>query len=140
MRALESIAVAASVALAACGSPDVGQSCPLHVQDPTYDKTTQCSTDRAEYFESGNSGCDNLICIRSVTAAGCAGNASQFETRTYCSKPCVSDSDCYKGDTGLVCRQIVLDAAFLATLPPDVRSRYLGDIQSSRFCATPSLP
>ncbi len=54
----------------------------------------------------------------------------------YCSKPCVSDQDCYKSETGLVCRQMVLDPAFVASLPPD-QQQYLGGIQFSSYCAVP---
>ena len=42
-----------------------------------------------------------------------------------------------KGDTGLVCRTVVLDPQFLASLPEDVRQKYLGDVQFSSYCATP---
>jgi hypothetical protein len=121
--------VAAFSALAACQAPDVGAPCNLDVAPPT--------PVRADYMETGVAACDNLICIQSAPPP--PGTKGSFDpNRPYCSKACVSDADCSQGDTGLVCRSVVLDATFLANLPPDVRQRYLGDTgQFSRYCAAP---
>jgi hypothetical protein len=138
------VAAAAVLALSACQDPDVGQQCdmpltapdggPLDVTPPG--SSTLCSSDRADYFRTGAVECDNLVCVRSATGS-CAAETSLAAVRRYCSKPCVSDKDCFQSETGLVCRQIVLDPAFLATLPTEVRERYLGQIQASNYCATP---
>jgi hypothetical protein len=32
---------------------------------------------------------------------------------------------------------MVLDPVFLAQLPPDVKERYLGEVQFSNYCAVP---
>ena len=145
------LAALAALALTACEKPDVGDPCQLDVYvggtpidvpltnpEPGY----ACSTDEydADYFRSGAPECENLICIRSATGASCRDPALvgyPYEIRKYCSKACVSDRECFSGETGLFCRQIVLDPVFLANLPPDVRERYLGVIQSSSYCATP---
>jgi len=139
------VAAAAALALSACQTADVGQDCSMPLQAPgggDLDVPTPppngplCSTDRADYFRTGAIECDNLVCVRSSTGT-CSGDPSLASVRHYCSKACVSDRDCFTGETGLVCRQIVLDPVFLATLPPDVRERYLGQIQASNYCATP---
>ena len=140
------VAVAAALALAACQDPDVGQDCDMPLQAPggggPLDVPTPapsgplCSSDVADYFRSGAIECDNLICVRSSTGT-CAADASLASVRRYCSKACVSDRDCFQSETGLVCRQIVLDPVFLATLPPEVRERYLGQLQASNYCGTP---
>ncbi len=150
MRALSpstAAALAACLLAAGCQSPDVGQECNLGITDPTYESATQCSSQAGDYFESGNAACDNLVCIRTVVQKGCAGDPAKFlvarsghSVPSYCSKPCVSDDDCFKSETGLVCRPIVLDQNFLATLDPAIRQIYLGDVAASSYCATPAVP
>jgi len=134
----------AAVALVSCKQdPDVGQPCLMDVSDPAGNPIDVpagqegkfCSEVAADYFRTGATECDNLVCIRSVT--GLCATGPKYEVRRYCSKPCVSDDDCFRSRTGLVCRSVVLDAAFLASLPPEVRQRYLGDVQSSNYCAPP---
>jgi hypothetical protein len=136
------LATVASLTLAACQDADVGQDCDMTLAAPgggALDVMTGgqlCSSERADYFRTGAIECDNLVCVRSATGT-CKADSALASVRHYCSKACVSDRDCFTGQTGLVCRQIVLDPVFLATLPPDVRVRYLGQIQSSNYCATP---
>jgi hypothetical protein len=128
----------ASSVLPGCKSPpDVGQRCQLlwNASGPVAQPTP--ATVASDYLETGNAGCDNLVCIVSPQAPGaryydCAGSQCG-----YCSKPCVSDKDCFKSETGLVCRQIVLDPAFIAALDPVTRAAYLADIQFSSYCAVP---
>jgi hypothetical protein len=103
--------------LGACQDPDVGQSCSIDVPEGPV---------AADYLETGKTECENLVCIRSPQRA-----------TPYCSKPCVANDDCSTGETGLVCRTVVLDPEFLAQLPEEVRRRYLGDVQFSSFCAAP---
>jgi len=127
----------ASSLLAGCQSPDVGQRCELLWNASGSTPPPTPATVASDYFETGNAGCDNLVCIVSPQAPGaryydCAGTQCG-----YCSKPCVSDKDCFKSETGLVCRQIVLDPAFIAALPPATRATYLADIQFSSYCAVP---
>ena len=112
--------------LAACQDPDVGQSCSFDVPGVTGPVAT-------DYLETGKTECENLVCIRSPDPPA----GSSVKNNPYCSKPCVSDSDCSKGETGLVCRSVILDPEFLASLPEDVRQKYLGDVQFSSYCATP---
>ena len=114
---------ASFAALAACQSPDVGAPCSLDfaVPQPVV----------ADYLETGRTECDNLVCIRSQ-------GTSKQATEAYCSKPCVANGDCSPSDTGLVCRKVVLDDAFLATLDPATKQKYLGDSgQFSNYCAAP---
>jgi len=125
---------------AACQSPDVGQRCRLPsrgtpVQGPTPD------TAAGDYLEFGNVGCDNLVCIVSPATPGseynaCSGIGADQQCG-YCSKPCVSDQDCFRSETGLACRQMVLDPAFIAGLDEATRTAYLADIQFSSYCAVP---
>jgi len=128
----------ASTLLAGCQSPDVGQRCELLWNTaPGAPPAPTPATIASEYFETGNAACDNLVCIVSPQAPGaryydCAGTQCG-----YCSKPCVSDKDCFQSETGLVCRQIVLDPAFIAGLDPVTRAEYLADIQFSSYCAVP---
>jgi len=169
------LAALAALALAACQEPDVGQPCDLDVYagsppaniDYNVEQGVACSADAADYFRSGAFECDNLICIRSATAADCtvAGAPAGFDidVRKYCSKPCVSDEDCFTSETGLACRPIVLDSAYLASYsaflrdciaaldagqplpagcPPNPRGTLalLGSVPSSNYCATPPRP
>ena len=90
----------------------------------------------SDYFESGNLACDGLVCIVSPAPAG-SEYGSSVPGQGYCSKPCVSNADCYESETGLVCRQMVLDPVFLETLDAATRQRYLADIQYSSYCAVP---
>jgi len=113
--------------LAACQQPDVGQSCSFDVPGVGPGPVT------ADYLETGKTECENLVCIRSPDPPA----GSHVKNNPYCSKPCVSDSDCSKSETGLVCRTVVLDPQFLASLPEDVKQKYLGDVQFSSYCATP---
>lgn len=113
--------------LAACQQPDVGQLCSFDLPGAA-DAPVQ-----ADYLETGKTECENLVCIRSPDQPA----GSRVKSNPYCSKPCVSNSECSTGDTGLVCRSVVLDPAFLASLPEDVRQKYLGDVQVSSYCAAP---
>ncbi len=128
--------------LAGCQDPDVGQRCAFNL--PGVASVDQ-GTVTADYFENGNAGCENLVCIKSPQPpAGKAFNlycqqqdAGVVVCRPYCSKPCVSNADCSSGDTALVCRSVVLDPTFLSSLSDDVRRKYLGDIQFANYCALP---
>ncbi len=125
----------------ACQKPDVGAPCNLQWgTDPSLPRPTP-QTASGDYFESGNNACDDLVCIVSPAPAD-----STYSTRCtspigencgYCSKPCVSNSDCYTSETGLVCDLVLPDPKFVATLAPDVRERYLADIAFSSYCIVP---
>ncbi|HET8541822.1 MAG TPA: adventurous gliding motility lipoprotein CglC [Anaeromyxobacter sp.] len=148
MRSRSLLAVAAlGAALAGCQSPDVGQQCqlawnPNWLEDGTEPPPTaavlfvKSGPNGPDYFESGNLACDGLVCIVSPAEKG-TEYGSETPGVGYCSKPCVSNSDCYQSDTGLACRQMVLDPVFLDQLDPETRSRYLADIQFSSYCAIP---
>ena len=110
--------------LPGCQDPDVGQSCSFDVVVPGGVLT-------ADYLETGKTECENLVCIRSPAVE------SWTRANPYCSKPCVSDDDCSRSETGLTCRAVVLDPEFIATLPVEVREKYLGDVQFSNYCAIP---
>jgi hypothetical protein len=137
---LAALAIAV-VALAGCQSPDVGGDCTL-TWNPTWEQDGTAPPPQgsqlyqsggSDFFDSGNLACDGLVCIVSPAAPG-----SKYDRAIgvgYCSKPCVSNSDCFEKDTGLVCRQMVLDPVFLDQLDPTTRSRYLADIQYSSYCA-----
>jgi hypothetical protein len=124
--------------LVACDKPDVGQRCVFswNSAGPTPPPTP--TTVSADYFETGNVGCENLVCIVSKVEdpeskyGSCRGDACG-----YCSKPCVSDDDCYKSETGLACRQIILDPVFIAGLTEEAK-KYLPDTESSWYCVVPN--
>lgn len=127
----------------ACQQPDVGDRCRL-----TWGETSAAptpSTTRGDYLETGNFACENFICIVSPVTSGeysrCPGanpDTGDQGSCGYCSKRCVSDDDCYKSETGLECREMVLDEDFINSLPEDVRQKYLGEVgTSTRYCAAP---
>lgn len=128
--------VALTLALAACQEPDVGQPCKIswgEGESATTPPTPQ--TISSDWFESGNAECENLVCILSPATPG-----SRYASSGYCSKPCVSNQDCFESKTGLVCRQMILDPLFLAQLDqadPQLKQRYLGDVQFSAYCGVP---
>jgi hypothetical protein len=127
--------------LAACQEPDVGQQCTIAwgtgSEDPP-DPVTLHETGGSDYFESGNVSCENLVCIVSPARAGTT--YARPAGVGYCSKPCVSNDDCFQPETELVCRQMVLDAGFIELLQrtnPALLERYLGEVQFSSYCAVP---
>jgi hypothetical protein len=127
----------------ACQEPDVGSRCDIAWGPDTPAPTP--ATIGGDYLETGNVACEDLVCI--VSPAGpssgkygsCAGGDESGTGGNcgYCSKPCVSDADCYKDETGLECRQMVLDPEFIASLSEEVRQKYLGDVGFSSYCAVP---
>jgi hypothetical protein len=135
------LALAALVALATgCQSPDVGQRC--EIQWGSSSPPTP-ATIPGDYLETGNLACDSLVCIVSPATSGKYSTCSGTQCG-YCSKPCVSDTECYKSETGLVCRQMVLDPEFIRQLEEQdaangthLADQYLGDARYSRYCAVP---
>jgi hypothetical protein len=134
------IALVAAVAVSAlgCQSPDVGQPCTLRWgTDPSVAKPTAAdlaANGGSDFFESGNLACEGLVCIVSPAASG-TKYGSTTPGEGYCSKPCLTDQDCYDSKTELVCRQMVLDKVFLEQLDAQTRQRYLSDVQFSSYCA-----
>jgi hypothetical protein len=139
------VLVAASAALGAgCQSPDVGQRC----QIPSYPGSTldpKPTEIDGDFLETGNPACDSLVCIASPVKTGEYSSCDGTQCG-YCSKPCVSDAECFESETGLVCRQLVLDPAYISyletQLAPDGSGRtladiYLGEARYSRYCAVP---
>src|SRR5512140_1214850 len=117
----------------ACDKPDVGQRC--HFPWNALESPPTPGTVTADYFEAGGVECENLVCIVSKAPSTskyftCPGDNPNTPINDgacgYCSKPCVSDGDCYKSETGLVCRQILLDPVFIASLS-DEDKKYLPD-------------
>ena len=119
MRTVTLPVLALSVILAGCQSPDVGQTCSLQVgTDPDVNLNTDPVP--ADFLESGaDNGCDNLVCIKSPEVAG-----SSVKNNPYCSKQCVSNSDCFQSETGLVCRQVTIDRNFINSLSLEKRKQY----------------
>ncbi len=123
MRIANAALIVVLPALIACQGPDVGQPCQFG------NSIDNLTTVPADYAATGVTSCENLICIRSAQRA-----------TGYCSKPCVSNSDCSQSETGLVCRQLTFDQNVISSLPADVQSLYaksLGPIGLSNYCATP---
>ncbi len=138
-------ALAALALLAACQGPDVGQRCTFGGNNPV--AGVEPATVSGDYLETGNVACDSFVCIVSPIQPGTASPdisarygscASSGSTLCgYCSKPCVSNQDCFQSKTGLECRQMVLDPQFLASLDPATRAAYLADVSYSSYCAVP---
>jgi len=117
MRATFSAVFALGVlGLAGCQGPDVGQACTIQaVGEVDLNKTSV----PADFFESGNLSCDNLVCIKSPDQSA----GSKVKSNPYCSKACVSNSDCFESDT-----------------PQETQDQYqllLGQISFSSYCAAP---
>lgn len=130
--------LASLAALTACQGPDVGQPCTLSWAPPPAPPAPSssslyaaCGADYVEFYAAN--GCENLVCILSPAAPG-TKYASSAAGLGYCSKPCVSNRDCYQSQTELVCESVVLDSAFIAQLDPATRARYLGEVQYSSYC------
>jgi hypothetical protein len=137
-RALKlALALAPLLAVAACQQPDVGERCTLSWGTDPATPPPRPDTTAADFFETGNTACEDLVCI--VSAAPAESRYGQCEEGAcgYCSKPCVSNQDCYTGDTGLVCGKVVLDDAFLAALDDATRARFLNEVASSSYCVIP---
>lgn len=131
------LVLAPIVALAACQQPDVGQSCTIKLGSmPVPSPQSLAASGGGEYVEFNNVDCENLVCVLSPAAAG-SKYGSAVEGRGYCSKPCVSNRDCYQSDTELVCRNMILDSTFLNELDPATKARYLGEIEFSNYCGVP---
>jgi len=134
----------ALLAAGACQSADVGQPCAMNLlyadggPIAVDEGGTNCSAERADFFRSGAIECDNLVCLQSPTGL-CAGSATTpYKVRPYCSKACVSNADCFTSTTGLVCRRVLLDPSFVASLP-DGGAPYLPDALASNYCAPPPV-
>jgi hypothetical protein len=134
------LALAPVLLLAACQDPDVGNPCTIawgqDAGNPPPTSVGLYNTEGADFFESGNLGCEGLVCIISPAAPGSEYASTELGVG-YCSKPCISNDDCYEDETGLACRQMVLDPVFLEQLDPETRARYLSDVQYSSYCAVP---
>jgi hypothetical protein len=124
------IVTTAILALTGCQGPDVGGRCTFQGVNP--------DQAQADFLETGPvTDCDTLVCMVSPaqTRAG--------KPNPYCSKPCVSNGDCFQSETGLVCRTVVFDPAFINQLEqqnPQLLQQYLGDIRASSYCAAPLPP
>jgi hypothetical protein len=142
------LALAPLLVLVACQDPDVGNPCTLMWSadwerlgtEPPPTATLLYAQDAAtDYFESGNSDCEGLVCIVSPAAPG-TKYGSDIPGLGYCSKSCISNDQCYPDETGLECRQMVLDDVYLAELErtnPDAKDRYLGETGFSSYCGVP---
>lgn len=134
------LAVIAVAVTPGCQSRDVGDPCQPVLSPTEPAACTDPTTDTADFFESSaTNNCENLICIHSA-GEGCT-ESSPKTLLGLCSKPCVSDSDCFPDETHMVCRRVVLSEAFINWLRennPAALERYLQDIQFSSYCALPA--
>lgn len=143
MRPTRAFLVAALLlaATTGCQDPDVGARCVLSWNSESELDPPTPQNVPSDYLETGNPACEDLICIVSPGEPGtrygdCAGENG--EACGYCSKPCVSHDDCFSSETGLYCESILLDEAFIASLPPEVAQRYVGDVRASKYCVVPN--
>ena len=128
---------ALSAALPGCQQPDVGERCPFSWGTDAGTPPPRPDTAAGDYFETGNVACDDLVCIVSPVPSGSKYGECEGENCGYCSKPCVSDNDCFKDETGLVCAQLVLDPAFIASLDEATKDRFLADVRFTSYCVAP---
>jgi hypothetical protein len=136
---LSALAVLAvlSAALPGCQDPDVGSRCQFSWGADPASPPPRPDTAAGDYFESGNTACDDLVCIVSPVSAASEYGSCDGDACGYCSKPCVSDDDCFKDETGLVCSQLVLDPAFIATLDEETKNRFLAEVRFTSYCVAP---
>lgn len=138
------LAPLASLLLATgCQSADVGQACAMNLQ---YTDGTPIAVDvgdgmtcaflAADFFRSGAVECDNLICLETPVGSCTGGTSTPFQVKAYCSKACISDDDCFTKDTGLVCRPLLLDPSYVASLP-DGGKPWMPEALGSSYCAFP---
>jgi hypothetical protein len=85
-----------------------------------------------DYIATGVVDCEHFTCVHS---AGHEGDA-------YCTRTCFDDDQCRGGERpDLVCRELVLDDAFIADLctqlGPERCEEIFGTIQQSKYCALP---
>src|SRR5689334_20925710 len=104
MRALAvkpAVAMLALLALA-CQKPDVGSACTLQWGTEASTPPPTPTSAKADFFQTGNLACDDLVCIVSPAPAGSRWTTDcKPDTGTncgYCSKPCVSNQDCYTSE------------------------------------------
>lgn len=135
--------MAALLAAAACQSVDVGQPCTMNLEFAdggpiavSVGGAVECSADSGDFLRTGALECDGLVCLQSATGACSGQTGTPFLVRSYCSKACVSNSDCFTSQTGLVCRAVLPEPAFLASLP-DGGAPYIPATLQSNYCAPP---
>ena len=149
------LGLAASVALIACNVPtDLNNPCRLSEPDPNNDGGLIfiLSTDTAtvspdfDFISSGDSDCENLVCIRVAHPA-----MGFYDDTTYwggrCSNNCIVDeannhsSNCGEAEKGLACRQLSLDQTFIdsycASNPAGCQSTF-GNDTSATYCVDPN--
>ena len=83
------------------------------------------------FVQTGSTACDNLVCILSRDPD------RRVENDPYCSKPCVSDDECFPDETGLRCLRIAPDETLLGQLTEEQRQQFVGGNASSFYCAIP---
>jgi hypothetical protein len=125
MRIPNAMLVAGLVTLMACQGSDVGTPCRLIAA--TQQLPTNPIDDAkvpADFVAFHVPTCDDLICIKSPQ-----------RDSGYCSRPCVSNSDC---STGLICRQLTFPETIFLDHPElkDQYAQYLGSVTASTYCAT----
>ena len=119
-------------ALTGCGQePDVGQPCAF----PEEMNMDACTVN-GDYLSTGNTECENLACMFTPS------DGDDCATRTpVCSKPCVSNNDCYEKETGMICRRVAFDEAYIAFLEQSTEGQALLDLylknRMANYCAYP---
>lgn len=127
----------------ACVRPDYGRPCemrgggdggPMSIPKTTCDDTQNRKLDLISY---ANTDCDYLVCVRTLAAPPGGYQDKGIGCSGYCSGCCIDDSDCETGDEKrkLVCRNLLLDADFIARLdggllPPGACARYCAFLQT----------
>jgi hypothetical protein len=123
---------AALLSLAGCQDPDVGQLCKFDLEGIVDAQGNVVPSVAVDFLETGKPECENLVCMVSPSPA-----ASTAPNKPYCSKACVSNSDCSQDQTGLECRKVILDETFLNSLDPTVKQKYLPGSTFTNYCARP---
>ncbi len=138
-----------------CKPPsDLDNPCRLEVPDPMNDggyivlKAGDPSIDtRFDFISTGNSDCENLVCIRMHDPADGFYDDSDGNAHGRCSNTCIPTSadgkstDCSGSVSALVCQQLSFSQTFIDSFcqsdPADCSSVF-GDNASATYCVDPT--
>jgi hypothetical protein len=132
-----SIAALAVLAVA-CQSVDIGQPCNMLPAGASL-VVNECTVE-GDLLTNSEDCAKSTYCILTPAAPGtCNDTYKAFGGK--CTKSCISNDECFQKETGMECRQVLLDADFINELEktnPGLLDKYLGmDIRSTSYCALP---
>lgn len=95
---------------------------------------------RFDFLSSGNSDCENLLCLRE---AGVDYGESDADGNAHgiCSTPCIDVTDCGEPEKALDCQKLGFDQEYLDKLKqadPKTFADYFGESASATYCIDPN--